>query len=130
MERDRIPANERDFKGAYIPKDVWCNPELTDDEKLMWGEIFSLDNDFGCVASNEHFMEMFSFNNMRRQYNHPFVSNTPESDRWFWWAKRCQYLAFAVAIFALVFYVVDMFQVRDAINHLNDEVPTVGVQKE
>ena len=66
MERDRIPANERDFKGAYIPKDIWCNPELSGDEKLMWGEIFSLDNNFGCVASNEHFMEMFAFNNTRK----------------------------------------------------------------
>ena len=66
MERDRIPANERDFKGAFIPKDIWCNPELSGDEKLMWGEIFSLDNDFGCVASNEHFMEMFAFNNTRK----------------------------------------------------------------
>lgn len=66
MERDRIPANERDFKGAYIPKDIWCNPELSGDEKLMWGEIFSLDNDFGCIASNEHFMEMFAFNNTRK----------------------------------------------------------------
>ena len=66
MKRDRIPANERDFKGAYIPKDIWCNRELSGDEKLMWGEIFSLDNAFGCVASNEHFMEMFGFANTRK----------------------------------------------------------------
>ncbi len=66
MNRDRIPANERDFKGAFIPKDIWCNRELSGDEKLMWGEIFSLDNAFGCVASNEHFMEMFGFNNARK----------------------------------------------------------------
>ncbi|WP_299211988.1 helix-turn-helix domain-containing protein [uncultured Tateyamaria sp.] len=64
--RDHIPANERDFKGAYIPKEIWCSPELSGDEKLMWGEIFSLDNDFGCVASNRHFMEMFGFNNERK----------------------------------------------------------------
>lgn len=66
MNRERIPANERDFKGAYIPKDIWCNRELSGDEKLMWGEIFSLDNKFGCIASNEHFMEMFGFANTRK----------------------------------------------------------------
>lgn len=66
VNRDRIPAYERDFKGAFIPKDIWCNRELSGDEKLMWGEIFSLDNDFGCIASNEHFMEMFGFANARK----------------------------------------------------------------
>jgi len=66
MNRDRIPAYERDFKGAFIPKDIWCNRELSGDEKLMWGEIFSLDNEFGCVAGNQHFMEMFGFNNPRK----------------------------------------------------------------
>lgn len=66
MTRPRIPAYERDFKGAFIPKDIWCNRELSGDEKLMWGEIFSLDNDFGCIASNEHFLEMFGFANPRK----------------------------------------------------------------
>jgi len=69
-------------------------------------------------------------NSMRRQFDHSFVSNTPESDRWFWWAKRCQYLAFAVANFALVLYVVGMFQATDAINHLNDETPRVEAPRE
>lgn len=66
MRPERTPANQRDFKGAYIPKDIWCNPELSGDEKLMWGEIFSLDNEFGCVASNRHFMEMFGWQNERK----------------------------------------------------------------
>jgi len=66
MNNHRVPAHQRDFKGAFIPKDIWCNPELSGDEKLMWGEIFSLDNEFGCVASNEHFMEMFGFANPRK----------------------------------------------------------------
>lgn len=66
MDETRRPANTRDFKGAFIPKEIWCNPELNGDEKLMWGEIYSLDNDFGCVASNEHFMQMFGFANDRK----------------------------------------------------------------
>ncbi|KUO64210.1 MAG: hypothetical protein APF80_17480 [Alphaproteobacteria bacterium BRH_c36] len=59
-------ANNRDFKGAFIPKDVWCNPALNGDAKLVWGEIFALDNEFGCIASNEHFMEMFGWKNERK----------------------------------------------------------------
>lgn len=66
MDETRQHASSRDFKGAFIPKEIWCNPELNGDEKLMWGEIYSLDNDFGCIASNEHFMEMFGFNNDRK----------------------------------------------------------------
>ena len=58
---DRIKANERDFKGVYIPKEIWCNSELTANMKLMWGEIFALDNDFGCKVDNEHFAEMFGW---------------------------------------------------------------------
>ena len=56
----------RDFKGAFIPKDIWINPELSGDEKLMWGEIFALDNSFGCIAGNEHFMKMFGYANERK----------------------------------------------------------------
>jgi len=66
MEQDHVRANQRDFKGAYIPKDIWCNPELDGDEKLAWGEIFALDNAFGCVASNDHFVEMFNWANNRK----------------------------------------------------------------
>lgn len=59
-------SNSRDFKGAFIPKDIWCNPALNGDAKLVWGEIFALDNDFGCIASNEHFMQMFGWKNDRK----------------------------------------------------------------
>ena len=56
----------RDFKGVFIPKDIWCNPALDGDAKLMWGEIFALDNKFGCIAGNEHFMMMFGWKNTRK----------------------------------------------------------------
>jgi hypothetical protein len=58
---DLVRATERDFKGVYIPKEIWCNRELTANMKLVWGEIFGLDNDFGCIAENEHFAEMFGW---------------------------------------------------------------------
>lgn len=66
MKSDRTPANERDFKGVFIPKEIWCHPDLSGDEKMMWGEIYALDNEFGCIASNEHFMEMFGWSNPRK----------------------------------------------------------------
>jgi hypothetical protein len=53
-------GNKRDFKGVWIPKEIWLSPELTAMEKMMWAEINSLDNDFGCVADNKHFQDTFS----------------------------------------------------------------------
>lgn len=49
--------HQRDFKGVYIPKEIWLTPELTAFERLIFMEIYSLDREFGCVASNEHFVD-------------------------------------------------------------------------
>src|SRR5699024_2802367 len=49
----------RDFKGVWIPKEIWLNEDLTIMEKLFLVEIDSLDNDKGCFASNAHFAEFF-----------------------------------------------------------------------
>jgi len=49
----------RDFKGVWIPKEIWLNKDLTLMEKLFLVEIDSLDNDKGCFASNAHFAEFF-----------------------------------------------------------------------
>lgn len=51
--------NNRDFKGIWIPKEIWLNKDLTLIEKLFLVEIDSLDNEFGCFASNAHFSELF-----------------------------------------------------------------------
>ncbi len=48
---------ERDFKGVYIPKEIWLTPELTGYERLIFMEVYSLDRKFGCVACNEHFAD-------------------------------------------------------------------------
>jgi hypothetical protein len=50
-------SQERDFKGVYIPKEIWLTPELTGYERLIFMEVYSLDRKFGCVASNEHFAD-------------------------------------------------------------------------
>ena len=47
----------RDFKGVWIPKEIWLSKELTMLEKAIFVEIDSLDNENHCIASNEYFAE-------------------------------------------------------------------------
>jgi hypothetical protein len=50
-----MDKDTRDFKGVWIPKDVWLNPNLTFLEKGILAEIDSLSSeDKGCFASNEY----------------------------------------------------------------------------
>ena len=50
---------ERDFKGIWIPREIWLASELTLLEKIFLVEIDSLDNDQNCYASNAYFAEFF-----------------------------------------------------------------------
>src|SRR4249920_1650862 len=50
---------ERDFKGVWIPREVWLSTELSLMEKVLFVEIHSLDNERGCFASNAYFAEFF-----------------------------------------------------------------------
>lgn len=51
---------DRDFKGIWIPKEIWLDKRLTILDKAILVEIDSLSkNDCGCFASNKHFSEMF-----------------------------------------------------------------------
>lgn len=52
---------ERDFKGIWIPKEIWLNTHLTMNEKLFLVEIDSLDNEKGCFASNDYFAEFLAY---------------------------------------------------------------------
>jgi len=45
----------RDFKGVWIPKEIYLATELSWAEKILLIEIHSLDKGDGCWASNEHF---------------------------------------------------------------------------
>lgn len=46
---------ERDFKGVWIPKDIWLHQELSMLDKVLLVEIDSLDQtDRGCYASNKY----------------------------------------------------------------------------
>jgi hypothetical protein len=54
-----MPRPERDFKGVWIPKEIWESEQLSLMEKVLFVEIHSLDNERGCYASNRHFAEFF-----------------------------------------------------------------------
>src|SRR5215831_1631917 len=49
----------RDFKGVWIPKEIWLSEQLSLMEKVLFVEIHSLDNERGCFASNKYFAEFF-----------------------------------------------------------------------
>jgi len=55
----------RNFKGVWIPKELWLNKDLTVMEKLFLVEIDSLDNEDHCFASNDHFAEFFELTKTR-----------------------------------------------------------------
>ena len=49
----------RDFRGIWIPKEIWESNQLSIMEKVLFVEIHSLDNERGCYASNRYFSEFF-----------------------------------------------------------------------
>ena len=49
----------RDFKGIWIPKEIWESENLSIMEKVLFVEIHSLDNERGCYASNRYFSAFF-----------------------------------------------------------------------
>lgn len=57
---------ERQFKGVWIPKDIWVNNNLNLQEKCFLTEINSLDDEErGCFALNEHFAKFFNLSKNR-----------------------------------------------------------------
>jgi hypothetical protein len=46
---------ERDFKGVWIPKEIWLNEDLSLIEKHIFTEIDSLAKNRECFASNDYF---------------------------------------------------------------------------
>ena len=54
-----MERQQRDFKGIWIPKEIWLSDQLSLMEKVLFVEIQSLDNERGCFASNRYFAEFF-----------------------------------------------------------------------
>jgi len=57
--------NKRDFKGIWIPAEIWLDTKMTMQEKFFFVEIDSLDGDDGCFASNEYFSNFFGISKTR-----------------------------------------------------------------
>ncbi|MDE5977308.1 MAG: DnaD domain protein [Turicibacter sp.] len=55
----------REFKGIWIPREIWLNDELGWIDKLMLTEIDSLDNEQGCYATNDYFAKFFKLSKRR-----------------------------------------------------------------
>ena len=52
---------ERQFKGIWIPKEIWLTNDLSLQEKVVLVEIDSLeDEEKGCYASNSYFAKFFN----------------------------------------------------------------------
>ena len=56
---EKLERHERDFKGVWIPRDIWLSEQISMMEKVLFVEIHSLDNARGCYASNGYFAEFF-----------------------------------------------------------------------
>lgn len=57
---------ERNFKGIWIPKEIWITDKLSLQEKVILVEIDSLENEErGCYASNKYFADFFNISNGR-----------------------------------------------------------------
>lgn len=52
-----MAAFERDFKGIWIPREIWLEERLSMLEKVILMEIDSLDNGEGCWAGNDYLSE-------------------------------------------------------------------------
>jgi len=61
----QIPINNRDFKGIWIPREIYLDNELGWVEKFFLSEIDSLANNGQCFASNAYFGEFFQLSKDR-----------------------------------------------------------------
>ena len=50
---------DRDFKGIWIPKEIWLDSRLNITEKALLAEIDSLDTENHCTAGNDYFSKFF-----------------------------------------------------------------------
>ena len=56
----------RDFRGIWIPKEIWLSKDLSSNEKILLAEIDSLGGSSdGCFASNQYFAEFFDLSKDR-----------------------------------------------------------------
>lgn len=57
---------DRDFKGVWIPRDIWLDENLSWSEKILLVEIDSLSSlELGCFATNDYFGKFFGLSKDR-----------------------------------------------------------------
>ena len=56
VDPNRIPTN---FKGIWIPKEIFSLIDINEFEKMLLSEISGLANNGICFASNEYFAKLF-----------------------------------------------------------------------
>lgn len=56
---------QRDFKGVWIPKEIWLNDNLGWTEKILLVEIDSLAKNGDCFATNEYFSQFMKLSKDR-----------------------------------------------------------------
>jgi hypothetical protein len=50
---------QKQFKGVFIPAEIWEDQGLSWTDKCLLGEIYSLTGKEGCYASNEYLASKF-----------------------------------------------------------------------
>ena len=59
LQEKSTKKQERRFKGLWIEAGIWLTKDFTLRQKVFIAEIDSLDNELGCIASNQYFSEFF-----------------------------------------------------------------------
>ena len=68
-DKDLPVKMNRDFKGIWIPREIWLAQGLAPTEKILWAEINSLHDRErgGCYASNDYLMQFMGVKERRLQ---------------------------------------------------------------
>lgn len=65
MTKEVSIRENRDFKGVWIPRELYENTELSWNEKIILIEIDSLSKNGECFASNQHFADLLGISKKR-----------------------------------------------------------------
>lgn len=65
MSKDNFRELSRKFKGVWCPAHLWLYEDMNVMEKMFYLEIDSLDNENGCIASNDHFSKFSGLSKSR-----------------------------------------------------------------
>lgn len=57
---------QKDFKGVWIPREIWCLSDLNISEKIVLSVANTLsEQDDGCLANNEYFAKLLNLSKGR-----------------------------------------------------------------